>query len=821
MTRHRFGRTTALIVATVTTASLTASLAVTPAQAGWAIPTIPTLPGTALALPAAPGGPGAAVPFTEYEAENARTTGSSTGPTRAYTTLAAEASGRRAVALDPGEHVEFTLAKAANAIDVRYAIPDGPDTVLHVTIDGRPGPDLPLTAAYAHAYGLFPFTNEPADGGQHHYFDEVRSLLPRTLPAGTRVRLTAAGPAVIDLADFEVVAPPAAKPDGYLDATAFGADPTGTADAGQVLQDAIDAARDQGAGLWIPPGTYRVNRKLTVDRVMVRGAGPWHTVLTGTGVGVFGNSAPTPSTGVHLADFAIFGKTTVRDDSTIDSGLGGSLSDSTVDNVWIEHTKVGMWFDGPSSGLTVSRARIQNVWADGLNLHAGVTNTVIRDTFVRNTGDDGMAMWSDRTPNHHNTFSHNTVAVPLLANGFAIYGGHDNAVADSIAADTVTQGGGVHAGNRFGAVPLAGTTTLSGNLLVRAGSLVPNEPTQIAALWLYAADAPMDGRVAVRDTRIVDASYAGIQFFGKEITNVTADRVAVLGAGSFAVQVQTPGAATISRLVATGLGAAGLHDCGDGFTLTRGAGNVGWSTTACGLPAAGQLQIAQADGLDFGFRSLGSSSTLPIAITNPGPSPITISAVRSPRGYTTDDACTTVAIGATCTLTVTFAPDTAGNYDGRLTIESSSPAGPYVVGLAGIGFDPDGNLALGRTASASSSCCFWLAPGNLVDGDPATYFESANNAFPQTLTVDLGQAFTVGRLVLKLPPNWGGRVQTIAVSGDGSPLVAAADHSFDPGAGNAVTITFPATTARALTLTVTGNTGWPAAQLSEIEVYAH
>ncbi|NUT32274.1 MAG: mycodextranase, partial [Hamadaea sp.] len=624
MRRHSFGRTAAWLVATATAASLTASMAVTPAQAGTLIPTIPSLPGTALPLPAVPGGPGAAVPFTEYEAENAATTGAVLGPTRAYTTLAAEASGRRAVALDPGEHVEFTLARAANAIDVRYSIPDGPDTALRVTIDGRPGPQLPLTAAYSHVYGLFPFTNDPADGGQHHYFDDVRSLLPRTLPAGTRVRLTADGPAVVDLADFEVVTP-GVKPDGYLDATAFGADPTGAVDAGQVLQEAIDAAREQGTGLWLPPGTYQVNRKLTVDRVSVRGAGPWHTILTGSGVGVFGNAAPNASTGVHLADFAIFGRTTARDDSTIDSGLGGSLSDSTVDNVWIEHTKVGMWFDGPSSGLTVRRSRIQNVWADGINLHAGVANTVVRDTFVRNTGDDGMAMWSDRTANHHNTFSRNTVAVPLLANAYAIYGGHDNAVTDSVAADTVTQGGGVHAGNRFGAVPLAGTTTLAGNLLVRAGSLVPNEPTQIAALWFYAADAPIDGRIAVRDTRIVDASYAGIQFFGKAITGVTADRVTVLGAGSFAVQLQSPGAATVSRLAAAGLGATGVHDCGEGFSLTRGPGNVGWSTTSCGLPAAGQLQIAQADGIDFGFRSLGSSSELPIAITNPGPDPITVS----------------------------------------------------------------------------------------------------------------------------------------------------------------------------------------------------
>ena len=46
------------------------------------------------------------------------------GPT-AYT-LPAEASGRKAVKLTPGQYVEFTLPSAANAITVRYSIPDAP-----------------------------------------------------------------------------------------------------------------------------------------------------------------------------------------------------------------------------------------------------------------------------------------------------------------------------------------------------------------------------------------------------------------------------------------------------------------------------------------------------------------------------------------------------------------------------------------------------------------------------------------------------------------------------------------------------------------------
>ncbi|GAA2393509.1 choice-of-anchor D domain-containing protein [Dactylosporangium salmoneum] len=766
--------------------------------------------------------PGADVPFTTYEAETAATNGTRIGPGNAFTRIEAEASGRRAVALKAGQYVEFTLLGKADAVNVRYSVPDGAaDAPLHVSAGGRQLADLTLTARYSHVYGNYPYTNDPADGGEHHYFDDVHALLGRTLPAGTRVRLTASAPVVVDLADFEQAGPARAMPAGYLSAAGFGADPTGAQDSGPAIQAAIDAGSAQGRGVWLPAGTYRVHQQLVVDKVTVRGAGPWYTVLRGPGVGVFGRFAPTPSSDVHLADFAIAGDTTVRDDSTSDSGLGGSLGGgSTVDNVWVEHTKVGMWFDGPADGLTVSHARIQDTMADGINLHNGVSHTTIRDTFVRNTGDDGMAMWSDANADHDNAFVHDTVVAPLLANGFAVYGGRDNAVTDSVAADAVTQGGGVHVGNRFGAVPLAGTTTIARNVLLRDGNLVPNQPEEIGALWFYAADAPMTGAVDVHDMSIVDSPFSAVQFYGKPISNVTLDRVAIVRAGTFAVQLQSPGSARFTNVVAVGVGVAGRYDCASGFDVVRGPGDLGWSSSRCGFPPAGALHLS-ADALEFASLPLHGSATQNLRITNPGPDPVTVRSIKGSEGYTAGGSCTTIAVGATCTVPVTFAPPRAGVFAGKLTIDSTSPAGPYVVALHGVGFDPDGNLALGQQITSSSQALSWLGPVNLVDGDPGTYFESANNAFPQTVTLDLGAQRAVDRIVLRLPANWGGRTETIAVAADGAALVPAADYELNPDTGNAITITFPSTTVRTLTLTFTGNTGWPAAQLSEFEVYAH
>lgn len=772
--------------------------------------------------PPVAGAPGANVPFVEYHAVDARTNGSVLGPDRAFTHVATEATGRRALHLAAGQYAEFVLTSPADAVDLRYSIPDGPDSALHVFVNGRPSADLTLTAKFSHFYGNYPFTKNPADAGEHHYFDDTRTRFDRVLPAGTRIRFQTTADTNLDVADFEHVRPAVTMPAGALSVLDFGADPSGAADSGQAIQDAIDAGRTQGRTVWLPPGTYQVNRQLVVDRVTLVGAGPWYSVLTGNRVGVFGNAAPTPSTGVHLSGFAVFGQTTARDDSVVDSGFGGSFGGgSTISDVWVQHTKAGMWFDGPSDGLTVSDARIQDTTADGINLHDGVSHTTIQNTFVRNTGDDGMAMWSDQNADHDNAFVHDTVIQPQLANGFAVYGGHDNTVSNDIAADTVTQGGGVHVGNRFGAVPLSGTTTIAGDLLLRDGNLVPNDPTEIGALWFDAADAPMTGTIDVHDDALVDSSYAGIQFVGKQITNVGVRNVAIAGAGTFAVQVQAPGSATFSNVLATGLRASGVYDCGSGFALTRGPGDVGWNSTSCGFPPNDALQIDKATGVEFGFQPLGTAVSSVITLTNPGPDPLIVNRIAAPAGFTASGSCGTLAPGASCTVTTTFAPTASRNYSGLLTIDSTSPAGPYIVGLHGVGFDPNGDLALGRTVTASSQAGAWFGPQNLTDGNQGTYWESQDGTFPQSATLDLGRATSVDRIVLKLPPGWGARTETVSVSGDGGVLTPATDYTFDPAADNTVTITFPATTTQHLTLTVTGNTGWPAAQISDWEVYAH
>ena len=138
--------------------------------------------------------------------------------------MPAEASGRSAVSLAPGQHVDFTLPKAANAITVRYSIPDAPTgggitAPLDVAVNGHHAKTMTLTSQYAWLYNAYPFSNDPtlttsiepdwwttecgcvpgttvtfpAPFRPNHFYDEQRLLLGKTYKAGDTVRLDRAG----------------------------------------------------------------------------------------------------------------------------------------------------------------------------------------------------------------------------------------------------------------------------------------------------------------------------------------------------------------------------------------------------------------------------------------------------------------------------------------------------------------------------------------------------------------------------------------------------------------------------------------------------
>ncbi|MFD8433148.1 discoidin domain-containing protein [Streptomyces coelicoflavus] len=134
------------------------------------------------------------------------------------------------------------------------------------------------------------------------------------------------------------------------------------------------------------------------------------------------------------------------------------------------------------------------------------------------------------------------------------------------------------------------------------------------------------------------------------------------------------------------------------------------------------------------------------------------------------------------------------------------------------------NIAVGDATAASSSLGEYGA-ANITDGNQSSYWQSAGSSLPQWVQTDLGATERIDEVVLRLPAGWESRDQTLAVQGsaDGtsfSTLKTSATYAFDPGSGNTVTVSFPATQTRFVRVNITANTGWQAAQLSELEVHA-
>jgi hypothetical protein len=812
---------------------------------------------------------------------NAHTNGTVLAPDYQYGSLQAEATGRQAVQLvGQGKYVSFKLTRAANAVDFHYAIPDsleggGITAPLDLYVDGKLSTALSLTSEFSWLYGTYPYTNTPfvsqPDGEvPHDYYNDVRYQFPSTLPAGTVVKLQIdtgddAPWYVINTADFQTVGAPIAEPKtGYINVTQapYNVDDTGATDVTTALQNAIDAASAAGEGVYLPQGTYTISAPLNVNDVKVLGAGEWYTVLTGSNVEFNGQQNPA-STNVDVSNLSMYGNVDVRDDSDTEvTAFNGGFSDSKIDDVWIQNEKVGVWITGPSTNLTLTNLRIQDTTADGINLdaYAGpITNTQVANNFIRNTGDDGIALWSENYGDTNDTVVHNTVDTPGLANNVGVYGaGSGDVVAGNLLQDTVQFGAGIGIEQRFDSVPMSGTLNVLGNELVRTGQYDPGFDNGSGAVLFYPDQGDMTSTVNVVGNAILDSPYEAFQFqnsngysgaavttpptTGYSVSNVNIVGNAVHNVGTFVFQDQAPGSAYVAGTSATGVGDAGVFSCGAGFTLMRGPGDFGWNSSTCGMPTHSALW-AYPGTTTFEAASVGQASPVQrVAIVNTASVATTLGAITPSAGFsvakdpqdpcgTSLDAADVTDNASWCMVDVSFTPTAVGVTQGSLSIQSSQ--GTKTVQLFGdtdpIGGDggvaPPENLALTATLTASSALAGFPA-SNANDGNNGSYWESQDGAaWPQTLTADLGAVQPAGQVQLTLPPTWGARTQTIAVLGstDGSTyttLVPSTAYTFDPSTQNTVTINLPAgTQAQYLQLSITGNTGWDAAQLSEFEIY--
>jgi hypothetical protein len=549
---------------------------------------------------------GASVPYWEYEAETATTNGVVLASSRKFGDIAAEASGRRAVRLDStGQKIEFKTAHRTNSIVVRYSISDSPAgggaaATLGLYVNGARR-DLHLTSRYAWTYGDADAQNigseSPSNGAPHHFFDEVHALFD-DVPAGATIALQrdaqdSAAFYVIDLVDFEQVAPPLAQPGGSLSVTDFGATPDDGTDDSAAIQRAIDAAKGQGKIVWIPKGVFEAASKpaqrpwpkLVTSGVTIRGAGMWHSVIHG-----FGAQLAVSGKDNQFYDFALFGDVTYRDDNQGWHGFDGPAgTGSRMENVWIEHQTAGWWvgkgaFGGPvtqplTDGLVVRGARIRNTYADGINFANATSNSIVEQSTFRNNGDDAIATWSyaadGPAPCANNVFRFNTVQTVWRANCFAIYGGKDHKIQDSVCADTSNYPG-LLVSTTFNAMPFSGATSLERTTLTRAGG--PHYNQEFGALRFFADTATITN-VHATDIVIESPTFSGIHFGGaQQSTGIVLDGIAVKDYGTLGIWItsESRGNAQFGNVSVAGGANKGLqNDAPNSFSIVKAPGNTG------------------------------------------------------------------------------------------------------------------------------------------------------------------------------------------------------------------------------------------------------
>ena len=91
---------------------------------------------------------------------------------------------------------------------------------------------------------------------------------------------------------------------------------------------------------------------------------------------------------------------------------------------------------------------------------------------------------------------------------------------------------------------------------------------------------------------------------------------------------------------------------------------------------------------NFGVKPLGSTTSVPVGLTDNFAGSVTISSVTTTGDYTVSyNGCTGLGTSGQCGVTVAFTPTAYGQRNGTLTFNDNAPGGPHTVVLIGAGSD--------------------------------------------------------------------------------------------------------------------------------------
>ena len=448
---------------------------------------------------------GASVPYTRYEAEEAsRSNGTSLERSDDLESTAIEASGQSYVALnDKNSSVDFTASAAANALDLRFTLPDHTSGRVDVRVNNETVATLDLSSESAWQYvgGSSVYDESGAGLRARFRFDEVHTLLGRQVQKGDHIQIVKVGDDQnsygIDFIELEQAAPAIERPEGAVSIADYNNARPGDGVADDAaLAAAMDAAANTASKtVYIPAGTWEFSRKIGISHpgLTFQGAGLWYTNIFFTsdqakGGGIVFNHGASNET---LTDFAMSSNLKSRYNQEAQyKGFSGEAGDNTrVANVWVEHFECGFWMGDYvdasqmlyTNGMVIENARIRNNLADGVNFAQGTKDSTVRNSSVRGNGDDGLASWASIDTYSHsearvaegNSFIGNTVELGWRASGIGIFGGKSHVIKDNLIVNNFSGAGirlnTVFDGHNFDLNTDQGIT-IAHNKLVRSGT---------------------------------------------------------------------------------------------------------------------------------------------------------------------------------------------------------------------------------------------------------------------------------------------------------------------------------------------------------------
>ena len=422
-------------------------------------------------------GYGAKMPYTTHEAENASVeNGATIQQSTDMESTAVEATNQTYVELPKKDAaVTFNVTEPANALNVRYTIPDGASGQLDVQVNGSSVGNLDLSSHSAWQYLKGDHEYDQAiDGSSARFrFDETRLLLKDIqLKSGDKISLVKKKddnvPYGIDFIELEQAPVPVAQGENSISILDKGASANDDSDDTAALLAAVEEAKASGKSVYIPEGCFNFDKQVNIeaDNLKISGAGVWHTQLHftsdkryGGGI-VFGHN----SNGIELSNLYMDSNLTSRyNEDAQYKAISGTLGkDSKIHDIWVQHFEVGMWigdYDQTGNmkytdGLVVENARIRNNLADGINFAQGTKNSTVKNSNIRGNGDDGLAIWSsisdgtNAAAEENNKFLNNTIESGWRAAGIGIFGGKGHEISGNLIKD-VFAGAGIRVNTVF------------------------------------------------------------------------------------------------------------------------------------------------------------------------------------------------------------------------------------------------------------------------------------------------------------------------------------------------------------------------------------